>query len=323
MVETIIKTQIQQTKDIQSLLDFKDHITLTIQSNSQSLEDLKNNPTQVSKKMDSAFTEERLSKQDREHYWQRQLNESRNGLVFTGIPTTSGSVDTDPLDIFKEKVLGPLGLSHSDTAKATPTHIVDTTKNKPNRKSHYFICSFYSPDCIMIFKQSIKKLPWGMSFKPSVPEPFQKELNEYIAIQAQFRQLKDKSGNTLHRTRLNYSQGHIILERQDRVSHDSWTPWRTHCSYLPPDDTPTPKTTVTSPPLDRDLLTYKWPEPFNPIEQAELCDKLREKDYIERTVFNRSGHILNVTIKNIQNKQITISELSTNNAIAKANLSTL
>ena len=162
-----------------------------------------------------------------------------------------------------------------------------------------------------------------MSFKPTVPEPFQKKLNEYIAIQAQFRQLKDKSGNTLHRTRLNYSQGHIILERQDRVSQDSWTPWRTHCSYLPPDDIPFPKPTVNAPPLVHDLLTYKWSEPLNPIEQTELCNKLREKDYIERTAFNRSGHILNVTIRNTQNKQVTISELATNIAIAKANLSTL
>ena len=60
-----------------------------------------------------------------------------------------------------------------------------------------------------------------MSFKPTVPESFQKKINKYIAIQAQFRQLKDKSSNILHQTRLNYYQGHIILERQDRVTHDS------------------------------------------------------------------------------------------------------
>ena len=64
-VETITETQTQQTKDIQSLLDFKDHITRTIQSNSQALEDFKNNPIQVSEEMVTAITEECLSKQDR------------------------------------------------------------------------------------------------------------------------------------------------------------------------------------------------------------------------------------------------------------------
>ena len=76
-------------------------------------------------------------------------------------------------------------------------------------------------------------------------------------------------------------------------------------------------------PLDLDLLTYKWPEPFNLIEKAELCDKLKEKDYIECTAFNRSGHILNITLKNIQKKKITITELATNNSITNAQLSTL
>ena len=45
-------------------------------------------------------------------------------------------MDTDPLQILKEKFLSPLGLSHSDTAKATHTHIADTSKNKTKRKFH-------------------------------------------------------------------------------------------------------------------------------------------------------------------------------------------
>ena len=44
-VENITETQTQHTKDIQSLLDFKDHNTPIIQNNLQALEDIKSNPT--------------------------------------------------------------------------------------------------------------------------------------------------------------------------------------------------------------------------------------------------------------------------------------
>ena len=94
--QNITETQTQHTEDIQSLLDFKDHITPIIQNNLQALEDIKNIPTQVSEENVSAVMNELLSKHDLEYYWQRQLNESRNGSVFNGIPTTLGSVDTDP-----------------------------------------------------------------------------------------------------------------------------------------------------------------------------------------------------------------------------------
>ena len=66
-MENITVTQTQQTKDIQSLLDFKDHITPMIQNNSQALEDLKKNQTQDSGEMVSAITDECLSKNS-EHY---------------------------------------------------------------------------------------------------------------------------------------------------------------------------------------------------------------------------------------------------------------
>ena len=247
---------------------------------------------------------------NREDYWQRRLNQRGNGLVFYNIPVTPGSIDSNPLNIFKEKVLIPLNLNHSDQALATPNTIVDTSKNIPDRKSHHFVCTFINQNCITIFKQHIRLLPKGIKFKASLPKEYQSTLNEYTKSQNHFRSLRNKDGETVKQARIEYAQGHIIFQLRDRIDADNHGPWQTFKSFIPSAITPIPSKTLQNIIFTTTLRAYNWSNPIEPVIQRETLDHLKKLKYIEHSSFNRSGHILNISLRTNENPDTIKNDLN-------------
>ena len=145
------------------------------------------------------------------------------------------------------------------------------------------------------FSESLT-IPGGVTFNLSVPTPYSPHLNEFLKEQRALRMIRNKDGDTLVRSRISTNQGHLILEKSDRISEENWSAYRTKSSFIPSSDESVPciATAPTTPKYT--LLQYHWESPLPSPDQKRILDLLKTCDTMNSS-FNRTGYSLSVTIK--------------------------
>ena len=214
-----------------------------------------------------------------------------------------------------------MNLSLEDFERATPTHIKDAHRGKPDVDTHFFICSYLSPDTISIFRQNARNIPREVSFQQKTPYEFKHAQKEFMNIQRSLRNLRNKDNFPLCKTRLTHANGHLILERQDRININNLTPWYPYKSFIPTSNELIPKATVENKQQDYVLNTFRWPTPKIQAEQDTITTKFSSNRNVERINFNKSGHLLTIVMKNT-NTEETLAILKRDPNIALATMTT-
>ena len=317
-----VPTQIEALENKTSELDTNYiNIQTRVAQNEENINQIRENPTLLTDSQIKEIIKKHLDAKDIQDHWQRELDNCRNGIIFKNLKRTPGSTEQDPLQAYKDNIIGKMNLSLEDFERATPTHIKDAHRGKPDVDTHFFICSYLSPNTISIFRQNARSIPRGVSFQQKTPYEFKNAQKEFMNIQRTLKELKNKDNFPLCKTRLTHANGHLILERQDRISIDAFTPWYPYKSFIPTSNEYIPKATVENKQQDYILNTFRWSHPKNQVEQETLISKISGTQHIEKMSFNRTGHILTIVMKNT-NTEETLTSLKRDPNIAQATMHT-
>ena len=255
---------------------------------------LTTNPPDISQELIDSKVQEALTQHQLENFWQRKLDETQTQLVFKNLKKTPATAQLHPRQIFQDYILTPMNLDHEDNAKATPISVIDANKDKADQASHLLIATFSSLQAIAIIKQNARKIPKTVKFNPRVPPQFQPTLNGFLRTQGQLRQLRDRDGSTLVKSRLNSDRGHILLEVSDKIG-EGWSPFYTKAAYMPQSKSNLPQTSTHNRTPKYTLLQYKWETPPNTAAQNNLKNLLSTLN-LENSSFNPTNHVLNITV---------------------------
>ena len=268
----------------------------TLTETIKDVNDLKDNPIELSQEAINARVQEIMKQKDFEAHWQRELDKSAHKLVFKNLKKTPETTNLHPNEIFKNYILQPMNANWEDRAMMTPTAVIDLNRNKPDFNSHLLLCSFGSMEGISLIKRNASHIPRGVTFNLSVPTPYSPHLNQFLKQQKALRMIKDKDGNSLVRSRISKNQGHLILETSDRINEDNWSTYCTKASFIPSSDETVPSITIAPAIPKYTLLQYHWESPLPSPDQKRISDLLKTCDTMNFS-FTRSGHSLAITIK--------------------------
>ena len=285
-----------QTSLIESQGQYMATTNSTLTETIKDVNDLKDNPTELSQEAINARVQEIMKQKDFEAHWQRELDKSAQKLVFKNLKKTPETTNLHPNEIFKNYILQPMNANWEDKAMMTPTAVIDLNRNKPDFNSHLLLCSFGSMEGISLIKRNASNIPRGVTFNLSVPTPYSPHLNQFLKQQKALRMIKDKDGNTLVRSRISKNQGYLILETSDRINEDNWSAYCTKASFIPSSDETVPCISIASTTPKYTLLQYHWETPLPSPDQKRISDLLKTCDTMNFS-FNRTGYSLAVTIK--------------------------
>ena len=179
----------------------------------------------------------------------------------------------NPRQIFINHILKPMALNPADETRATPTSVFDSNRGKPEASNHILICTFTSPDSALIIKQNTGRLPNHVKLCPKVPPQYTDTLNEYLRTQSSIKRLRDTNGNPLAKSRITSHNGHLTLEKADRIgnTYTSFHPIKTFIPQTPNSPPPTITPTQTK---KLTLITCTWKHPINKAAQADVTNHL-------------------------------------------------
>ena len=179
-------------------------------------------------------------------------------------------------------------------AKLTPTSVVDLNSNKPQVNSHLLLCTFDSPETILLLEQNSAKLPEHMNYNPKVPPEYTTQLKDFIKQQKQLKLLKNKNREPLVKSRLSTHRGHLILETAEKIG-ENWTHYSTRSSFMPQSTNKAPSILKNKPNPKYSLIQYSWPEALPTASQNNIKNTLKKLE-IESFSFNSPRNHLNLTV---------------------------
>ena len=250
-------------------------------------------PTQTPQEIDQKISHSQ-EQQRLEMYWQAKLEKSANQLVFTNLKKSPETLKLLPPQIFLKFILEPMELSWRNMAKLTPTSVVDLNSHKPQVNSHLLLCTFDSPETILLLKQNSAELPEHINYNPKVPPEYTTHLKDFIKQQKQLKLLKNKNREPLVKSRLSTHRGHLILETAEKIG-ENWTHYSTRSSFMPQSTNKAPSILKNKPDPKYSLLQYSWPEALPIASQNNIRNALKKLE-IENFSFNSSGNHLNLTV---------------------------